>query len=169
MEIMREPDESFSDAWGIPSPAVAHCDARIEGGTRTGCVAGGGWAFEHLDEPLPVFFFVGESENLDLSPIFEWLTLSKVLKRLVRPQIPGQTIVNHGVFHLKGRSVRHRSQDREAMSKKWSAQIFGSAALLAPRQMDFPPGCLKRCIDGMHERVDIWDLSNMACESGMQL
>ena len=56
MEIMREPDESFSDAWGIPSPAVAHCDARIEGGTRTGCVAGGGWAFEHLDEPLPVFF-----------------------------------------------------------------------------------------------------------------
>jgi len=39
---------------------------------RTGCVAGRGWgwAFEHLDEPLPVFF-VGESENLDLSPIFE--------------------------------------------------------------------------------------------------
>lgn len=33
------------------------------------------------------------------------------------------------------------AQDREAMSKKWSAQIFGSAALLV-RDVDFlkPPG-----------------------------
>ena len=76
MEIMREPDESLSDAWGIPSPAVAHCDARIEGGTRTGCVAGRGWgwAFEHLDEPLPVFF-CGWKRKSGFEPNF-WVTHS---------------------------------------------------------------------------------------------